>query len=81
MLVGTKVELRDRDDHLDQFISDERAKALQEDRARVEEMRSRGQSPLSFEQGVEMAKKIGAVKYLECSTVTQKVDYLRLSIF
>lgn len=29
-------------------------------------------APISYSQGVQMAKDIGAVKYLECSALTQK---------
>jgi Ras family len=29
-------------------------------------------SPIQFSQGVAMCKDIGAVKYLECSALTQK---------
>ena len=29
-------------------------------------------APIAFPQGSQMAKEIGAVKYLECSALTQK---------
>lgn len=29
-------------------------------------------APIAYQQGVAMAKDIGAVKYLECSALTQK---------
>jgi hypothetical protein len=29
-------------------------------------------APLSYPQGMAMAKEVGAVKYLECSALTQK---------
>lgn len=29
-------------------------------------------APISFTQGTQMQKEIGAVKYLECSALTQK---------
>lgn len=44
---------------------------LRGDPAMVEKLRERGQSPITYEQGVQLAKEIGAVKYLECSALTQ----------
>ena len=41
------------------------------DKLRVE-MRDEKFSPIPYEQGLQVMKKIGAVKYLECSAVTQK---------
>ena len=35
-------------------------------------MRDEKFSPIPYEQGLQVMKKIGAVKYLECSAVTQK---------
>ena len=35
-------------------------------------MRDEKFSPITYEQGLQVMKKIGAVKYLECSAVTQK---------
>jgi len=32
----------------------------------------RRMAPIQYSQGVAMAKDIGAVKYLECSALTQK---------
>ena len=29
-------------------------------------------APIQYTQGVDMARQIGAVKYLECSALTQK---------
>jgi small GTP-binding protein len=45
---------------------------LREDRETVEKLRERRQSPISYSQGLQMAKDINAVKYLECSALTQK---------
>jgi len=42
------------------------------DQAIVEKLRSQGQKPVSFEQGQELAKKIKAVKYMECSAKTSE---------
>jgi GTPase SAR1 family protein len=45
---------------------------LREDRETIEKLREKRMSPISFMQGVQMAKEINAVKYLECSALTQK---------
>jgi small GTP-binding protein len=42
------------------------------DQAIVEKLRSQGQKPVSGEQGQELAKKIKAVKYMECSAKTSE---------
>ena len=51
ILVGTKLELRD-------------------DKETIDEMKDEKLSPITYEQGLQMMKKIGAVKYLECSAKT-----------
>ena len=45
---------------------------LREDRATVEKLRERKSAPITNLQGQAMVKDIGAVKYLECSALTQK---------
>ncbi|THH18426.1 hypothetical protein EW146_g2563 [Bondarzewia mesenterica] len=45
---------------------------LREDQATIEKLRERRMAPIQYTQGVGMAKEIGAVKYLECSALTQK---------
>jgi len=45
---------------------------LREDAATIEKLRERRMAPIQYSQGVTMAKDIGAVKYLECSALTQK---------
>ncbi|KAK1232706.1 Rho GTPase protein rac1 [Marasmius sp. AFHP31] len=45
---------------------------LREDPATIEKLRDRRMAPIQYSQGVQMAKDIGAVKYLECSALTQK---------
>ncbi|KAF8603979.1 hypothetical protein BDV93DRAFT_555992 [Ceratobasidium sp. AG-I] len=45
---------------------------LREDQATIEKLRERRMAPIAYQQGVAMAKDIGAVKYLECSALTQK---------
>lgn len=45
---------------------------LRDDAETISKLAERKQAPISFNQGTQMAKEIGAVKYLECSALTQK---------
>lgn len=45
---------------------------LREDKITIERLREKKLSPITYPQGLAMAKEIGAVKYLECSALTQK---------
>ncbi|KAG9222905.1 hypothetical protein CCMSSC00406_0000406 [Pleurotus cornucopiae] len=45
---------------------------LREDQTTIEKLRDRRMAPIQYSQGVAMSKDIGAVKYLECSALTQK---------
>lgn len=45
---------------------------LREDRATAEALRSKKMEPVSYEQALVVAKEIRAVKYLECSALTQR---------
>ncbi|CAO3700176.1 unnamed protein product [Rhizopus stolonifer] len=45
---------------------------LREDQGTMERLREKRMSPISFTQGCQLAKDISAVKYLECSALTQK---------
>lgn len=45
---------------------------LRNDVNTIAKLREKNQSPISFEEGVELARSIGATKYLECSALTQK---------
>ncbi|KAG5513338.1 hypothetical protein PMAC_001401 [Pneumocystis sp. 'macacae'] len=38
----------------------------------LEKLRSKKMLPITYLQGVQMAREIGSVKYLECSALTQK---------
>ena len=43
---------------------------LKEDRATVDRLASKNQAPISSGVGLEIAKQVGASKYLECSSLT-----------
>jgi len=45
---------------------------LREDGPTIEKLSSKKQVPISYEQGLQMMQEIGAVKYMECSALTQK---------
>jgi len=45
---------------------------LRSDPNTINKLREKGQSPISQEEGLDMQREIGAVKYLECSALTQK---------
>ncbi|KAJ7814585.1 small GTPase rac1p [Mycena leptocephala] len=44
---------------------------LREDQATIEELRQQRTAPIQYQQGVQTQREIGAVKYLECSALTQ----------
>ncbi|KAJ3273824.1 Rho GTPase [Blyttiomyces sp. JEL0837] len=45
---------------------------LRDDAATIEKIAKNRQKPISSEAGERLAKELGAVKYLECSALTQK---------
>ena len=45
---------------------------LRDDKETILGLKERRQAPISHTQGLRMQKDIGAVKYLECSAMTQK---------
>lgn len=47
-------------------------KDLRNDPRTIEELKKTGQNPVSYEEGLAVAQKIGAYKYLECSAKTQE---------
>ena len=38
----------------------------------VKELREKGQAPITYPQGLKLGKDVGAVKYMECSALTQR---------
>jgi GTPase SAR1 family protein len=44
---------------------------LREDPETIAKLRQKHMAPISFQQSMQMCKDIGAVKYLECSALTQ----------
>ena len=45
---------------------------LRDDAAIVEKLAKTKQKPISFEQGEKLGRELRAVKYVECSALTQK---------
>ena len=45
---------------------------LRNDKETIEKLREKGLKPITYAQGLELAKDIGAGKYLECSAMAQK---------
>ena len=45
---------------------------LRDDKETLEKLREKRLAPITYPQGLQMAKEIGAFKYVECSALTQK---------
>lgn len=45
---------------------------LRDDPETIAKLRERNLSPITYPQGLAMVKEIGAIKYLECSALTQR---------
>ncbi|CAF4348597.1 unnamed protein product, partial [Rotaria magnacalcarata] len=50
---------------------------LRDDKSVIDKLREKKLSPISTLQGESMRKEIGALKYLECSALTQKDCYVK----
>uniref|UniRef100_A0A6B2LJH1 Uncharacterized protein n=1 Tax=Arcella intermedia TaxID=1963864 RepID=A0A6B2LJH1_9EUKA len=44
---------------------------LREDVPTIQKLGAQGLAPISYDQGLQMAQSVGAVKYVECSALTQ----------
>jgi len=45
---------------------------LREDKETIDKLKEKRLSPITYPQGLAMTKDVGAVKYMECSALTQK---------
>ena len=45
---------------------------LRDDKDTIDKLKEKKLAPITYPQGLQMMKDIGAVKYLECSALTQK---------
>lgn len=45
---------------------------LRDNEDTIERLKKQNETPITYHQGLEMATEIGAVKYLECSALTQQ---------
>jgi len=45
---------------------------MRDDPTTIGNLKSRNQTPITYQQGLQMSKDVGAYKYLECSAMTQR---------
>jgi len=46
---------------------------LRDDKETIAILKKNNEAPISYLEGLQMMKEIGAIKYLECSALTQMV--------
>jgi len=53
---------------------------LRDDKETIARLKEKNQAPISYSEGLQMMNEIGAIKYLECSALTQMVQYFIIFI-
>ena len=53
---------------------------LRTDEGTIAKLKAKGQHPITYKEGVELAKKIGAQKYVECSAKTENLEEVFIEI-
>ena len=53
---------------------------LRTDEGAIANLKAKGQHPITYKEGVELAKKIGAQKYVECSAKTENLEEVFIEI-
>lgn len=72
VLVGTKLDLREDPATIEKLRERYVTPQMLVSQVRLTRSEPRRMAPITYMQGVNMQKDIGAVKYLECSALTQK---------
>lgn len=45
---------------------------MRDDPQAIDDLSNKGQQPITYQQGVQMAKEVGAIKYIECSAKSRR---------
>ncbi len=45
---------------------------MRDDPTTIANLKARNQAPITYQQGLQMSREVGAYKYLECSAMTQR---------